>query len=69
MQGFSQSICRNKDAALASLAVRVKALEELAELRRTEVERMSAIGQDWLQDAGQLQHAAQAALHALGVAC
>ena len=58
--------CRKKDATLASLAVRIRGLEELAELRRAEVEVMFAMGQGWLQDAGQLRHAAQAALHALG---
>lgn len=64
---MTKSSCRNKDAALASLAVRVSGLEELADLRRTEVERMAAMVQGWLQDAVQLQDAAHAALRAVGM--
>ena len=62
------SPCRTPDEAMASMAVKIWVLEELAEQRRGELERISSVGQGWLHDARQLRHAAQTAMNALYMA-
>ena len=58
---------KSRDAAMASMAVKVMQLESLLQDKQAELQRMGDTGQAWVEDACRLRDAVASTLAALGM--
>ena len=64
----SNVLCsKSRDAAVASMAVKVMQLESLLQDKQAELQRMGDTGQAWVEDACRLRDAVASTLAALGM--